>query len=159
MVAIGAAVVGGSNRSLELGAELLRALAPAGDVVAHVHHPPGARHRGQEGVERRHAVRVRRRHGEPLGDVVERALADPPDPGLDGVERRQEEVSPAPGRMAAFGGMGVPGLALAAVPARRRRAEERIDRRALLGRRFRGHEMEIQRRGLARERVWGTVVW
>ncbi len=46
--------------------------------------------RGQQGVEGEHAVDLGRRHGQPLGDVVQRALAHPADAVVHGVQRGQE---------------------------------------------------------------------
>ena len=83
------------------------ALAPAGDVVADVQHPPRARHGGEQRVEGGHAVGVRRRHRQPLADVVQRALADPADARLHRLQRGQQQMAPGARLVAAGGGMRV----------------------------------------------------
>ena len=49
------------------------------DVVAHVRDAGRARLRGDEVVERRHAIRLGRGDFQALCDVVQRPVADPPD--------------------------------------------------------------------------------
>ena len=43
-------------------------------------------------VERRDPVRLRRRHGQALADVIQRAFADPADARLRGMECGQQQV-------------------------------------------------------------------
>ena len=79
-----------SDRPAQGIADPLRARDAAGDVVAHVGHDRWPRLRGIQRVERGDAIGLRRRHGEPLRDVVEGRLADPADSILDGVEGGQQ---------------------------------------------------------------------
>ena len=97
----------GPTARVEVRAQLLRAGQPAGDVVADVGHDRRPRVRREEGVEGRDAVRLGRRDGQPLADVVEGRLADPADPRLDGVEGRQELRASGAGRVAAARGVAV----------------------------------------------------
>ena len=83
-------LAGRPDRPLEVRADRLRAGEPAGDVVADVGDDRRPRLRREQRVERGHAVRLGRRHGQAPRDVVEGRLADPADPRLDGVECRQE---------------------------------------------------------------------
>ena len=63
--------------------------------------------RREQGVERGDAVRLGRRDAEAAADVVERRLADPADPGLDGVECRDQEVSARRAHRARHGRRGL----------------------------------------------------
>ena len=80
---------------------VLGAGQPAGDVVADVGHDRRPRRGREQGVERGDAVGLGRRDGQAPADVVERRLADPAEPGLDRVERRQQQVAARPRRVAA----------------------------------------------------------
>jgi hypothetical protein len=80
-------VVCGPYRPLQLRAQFRRTLAAAPDVITDVQHSAGARHGGEQSVEGHNAVGVGRRNGQPLADVVERALADPAHAGLNRLER------------------------------------------------------------------------
>ena len=96
----------------------------------------------EQGVERGHAEDVRRRDRQPLRYVVERAGADPAGPRVEGVQRGEQLVALGAGGMTAVSGVAVldpvrPG------PRGHRRAEERVDRRALVGGRFGVEETEI----------------
>ena len=110
---------------------------PAGDVVADVGDDRRPRLRRVQRVERRDAVRLGRRDGQPLRDVVERRLADPADPRLDRVEGRQQLVAPGAGRVPAL--RGVP------VGARRRARHRPSPSRAARGRRPRRHARRATR--------------
>ena len=90
-----------SEPRLELIADPLRAQQPAREVVADVGDDRRARRRRQQRVERRDAVRLRGRDGEPLADVVQGAAADPADARGHGLERRQQQVAPCPRVVAA----------------------------------------------------------
>src|SRR5215470_20413112 len=72
----------GAEAALHLLAYPLRAVHPAGEVVADVDDRGGGRAGPEEGVERRHPVRLGRRDREPGADVIERPGADPADPLL-----------------------------------------------------------------------------
>src|SRR4030095_6050352 len=85
--------------ALERRAQRFPTAPTASDVVAYMNHGPRARLGREEMVEGHHAPRFRRRHGEALADVVERAVADPTDAILDGVECRQQKIA-ARGRLA-----------------------------------------------------------
>ena len=54
-----------------------------------------------EVVERGNPVGLSRRNREPVRDVVERTVSDPPDRVLDRMERWEKEVSPCGGRVEA----------------------------------------------------------
>ena len=85
------------ERALEVGAGLLGAGEPAGDVVADVGDGRRARLRREQRVERGDAVRLGGRHGQAPADVVEARLGDLPDPVLQRVQRREQQVAAAPG--------------------------------------------------------------
>ena len=109
----------GPRARVEVRAQLFRAGQPAGDVVADVGHHRRPRVRREERVEGRDAVRLGRRDGQPLADVVEGRRADPADPRLDGVQGRQELRAAGAGRVAAARGVPVDGrIARPADPAR-----------------------------------------
>ena len=91
------------DRASEVLADPLGARQPAGDVVADMGHDRWPRLRRVERVERRDAVGLGGRHGESLRDVVEGRLADPADPVLDRVERRQQLGPSAAQRVPATG--------------------------------------------------------
>ena len=82
--AVGVEIALGAHVLLELRDQLLRAVAAAGQVLAHVDHARRPRLDAEQRIERRHAVDVCRRHRQALGDVVERARADPADVLLHG---------------------------------------------------------------------------
>jgi hypothetical protein len=87
-------------------------------------------------VERRDAVGVGRRDGQPAADIVEATLADPADTRLEGVERRQEHVAPRPGRVPAADRVAFrPDVPGSAGPGTHGRSdlgiEDGVDRRAL----------------------------
>ena len=110
---------GRSEGAGEVRAQPFRAGQPAGDVVADVRHHRRPRVRREEGVEGRDAVRLGRRDGQPLADVVEGRRADPADARLDGVQGRQELRASGAGRVAAARGVPVDGrIARPADPAR-----------------------------------------
>ena len=94
---------GGAELALELGTEPLRSLHPAGDVVADVNHCRGSGLQGEQGVEAGHAEGFRRRHVEASADVSECARRDPSHAGLDRVKRREQQVAPQAGLVAAAG--------------------------------------------------------
>ena len=75
---------------VEVPADGFGAGEPAGDVVADMGDGRRSRRRREERVERRHAVGLGGRHGQALADVVQARLADPADPGLERVERREQ---------------------------------------------------------------------
>ena len=83
---------------LELGDQLVGAVAAAGDVLADVDDPRGPGLDGEHRVERRDAVRVGRRQRQPAAELVEAAGADPADPLLQRPERRQQQMPPRAGR-------------------------------------------------------------
>ena len=127
----------GPTLALELGDEVLRAARDARDVGAHVRDDRRLGLEREQRVERRDAVRLRRRDREPLADVVERAAADP---ARRAPARRAAWAAAggaALGRLAAAerdAGVAFAGLARALPPARRR-AQDGVDRLALGGRR------------------------
>ena len=134
----------GPEPALHLLAHLLRAVHPAGEVVADVDDRGRRRAGAEQGVERRHPVRLGRRDGEPGADVVERPGADPADPFLHRVQHRQQQVPPGPRRVAAERGVPVGRRALPAFPAGLRRPEHRGDGGPLLvGGRRRGPEPQV----------------
>ena len=134
---------GGTERTLQLRAERVAADA-ACEVVADVDHRPRPRFDAEHGVERRDPVRLGRRHGQALADVGQAALADPPDAGLQGVERREQEVALVPGRTApASEPPLVARRAFPADPTGVRRAEELVDGRALLIAGSRRHHVQV----------------
>ncbi len=135
VVAVGSVVRRVACRPLQLLAHFVGALAATRDVIADVEHPLGPGNGGEQCVEGDDAVRVGGRHREPLTDVVERALADPAHGGLHGLERGKQEVPLGPRLVPSARGVGIaPLVALAAVPPRCGRAEQRVYRFALLGR-------------------------
>ena len=72
------------------------------------------------------------RHRQPLADVAERALADPPHPRLHVLEDRQQQVALVAGLVAAVHGAPTDGPRGSAAVLRRRGAvQERVDRRSL----------------------------
>ena len=129
---------------LQLGAQTLRPLDPAGDVVTHVGDGQGARREREEVVERDDSVRLGRGHGQAPADIVEGTRRDPAKPRLNGVERGQQEVAAGSGRVAAQQGR----MALLfhvprpPRPGRSRRSQDGIDG-GLLGRRRIG-AMEVK---------------
>ena len=60
----------GADQLLQLGAEALGPRQAAGHVVAHAGDDRGPRHRRQHLVERGHAVRIGRRHGQAPARVL-----------------------------------------------------------------------------------------
>ena len=88
-------------------------------------------------VERRDAVRVRGRHGQPAADLVQPARADPADPLLQRPERRQQQMPPRARRVTARGRVaGGPGRGARRPPSptpagRARRRAPRVRRRRL----------------------------
>ena len=100
----------------QVRADRLRAGQPAGDVVADVGDDRRPRRRREQRVERGHAVRLGRGDGQPPADVVERRLADPADPRLDGVEGRQQLGAPGARRVPAARGVPVDRASRAAPP-------------------------------------------
>jgi hypothetical protein len=112
---------------LERGDQIVGAEALARDVLADVQH---ARRRGlgrEHHVERRDAVDLGGRNHQALRDVRQRRRADVPDAILHGPQHGQQQVPILAGLVAAFGDAGVgKRVALAAVPARERRAEELV---------------------------------
>ena len=132
---------------LQLGAEALRPLDPAGDVVADVGDGQGTRREREEVVERDDAVRLGGGHGQAPADIVEGTRRDPAEPGLDGVERGQEEVAAGPGRVAAQQGS----MALLfhvprpPRPGGSRRSQDGIDGGSLGRRRIGAMEVKVHR--------------
>ena len=96
-LAVPRGLAGRPERPLEVGAELLGAREPARDVVADMGDGRRPRLRREHGVERRDAVGLGGRHGEPPADVVQARLGDLADPVLERVKRREEQVAAAPG--------------------------------------------------------------
>ena len=72
----------------QVGAQLVGAGEPAREVVADMGDDRRASRGREEGIERRDAVRLGRRDGESLADVVERPGRDPAEARLHGLERR-----------------------------------------------------------------------
>ena len=115
----------------------------------HGRRPAGGCRREQR-VERGDAVRLGRRHAQPPADVGERGLADVPDPRLDRMECRQEQVPVGARLVAAVGDVAVDRrVANAALPAAPGRPDDRredaVDRRALGGGRQRRDHVEVHR--------------
>ena len=111
----------------QVGADRLRAGEPARDVVADVGNDRRPRVRGEEGVERRDAIRLGGSDGESLADVVERRGADPADPRLDAVECRDQQRAAGPRCVAAARRVSVDAtVARAADPTRFRRPEHGV---------------------------------
>ena len=145
----------GAEALLDLRDERLGARAAAGHVVADVDHARRALLGREERVERRHAVDVGRRHGEPLGDVVQPSRADPPGALVQRVQRRQQHVALRAGGMAAVGGVPVVDR-VGARPRRQRRTQEGVDGVAL-HRRGLGVEQPQVHRYLPRPRCWSRL--
>ena len=100
---------------------------PARDVVADVGDDRRPRLCRVQRVERGDAVGLGRWHGQASRDVVQRRLADPADPRLDGVECRQELRSLRPDGVAALGGVPIDRAVTAtADPARLGRPEDGV---------------------------------
>ena len=142
----------------QLIADPLRAQEPAREVVADVGDDRRPRRRRQQGVERGDAVRLGRRDGEPLRHVVQGPAADPADPRRRGFERRQQQVAPCPSVVTAVRDVAVRrGVPRAAVPARPRRSdlrvERRVDRGPLLGRGCGPDDVEVHRAECTRRGV------
>ena len=129
---------------LEGVAHLLGAACLAGDVGADVDDPLRARLGGEQRVERRDAVDVRRRHAEPPADVVERTGADPADPVVHRMQRLEHQVALRARLVAAVGPPMVEGAAVAAVPAAVGRADQPVDGVALVGAGFGVGEGQVQ---------------
>ena len=130
----------------QVPADRLRAGQPAGDVVADVRDERRPRVRGEQGIERRHAIRLGRGHGQPLADVVECRRADPADPRLDGVERRQQLGPARPDRVAAAGSVAVdPRVARPSHPARPGWAQHGVNGSALRRGGERPDDVEVHR--------------
>ena len=129
---------------LELRDQLVRATTLARDVVTDMQDALRAGRRREQRVKRCDSPRIRGRHGETRANVVQRTLADPADTRLHGVQRRQQQVAHGARVVSAERDMGVAdGIADAAVPPRRWRSEECVDRLTLLAGRFGVEEMEI----------------
>lgn len=144
--ALDADAAAGPEAGLDPGAQLRRARRRAREVRTHVQHGRGARLHREHRVEGRDPVRLRRRHGQPAAQVVERALADPADPVVDGVQPRQQQVAafarlPAAARPPEVGGRHL--IARGALPRGLRRTEQPVDRRPLLVRRLAVTEVQI----------------
>ena len=123
---------------LQLFAYAIGAAGQAGDVVAHMDDARRPRLEREQGVEAGHTVGLGGRHAQSAADLVERRLADPADPRLDGVERRQQEVAPIARRMPAPGAVAIETW----LP----RTGDRLDRGTLDGRGQRADDVEIHRR-------------
>ena len=95
---------------------------------------PGGRGRStveNRRVERGDAVDLGRRDVEPLGDVVQPATADPADPVVEGVQRRQQQVPLGPRSRPPRRDVVPPGRDRR--PAPTGGAEHGVDGRALVG--------------------------
>ena len=90
--AVGHRRAGRTKCSLEVGRQAGGAREAARDVVADMRDHQ-QRLRREQGVERGNAVRLCRRYAEAAADIVERRLIRPADPGLNGVECRDQKVS------------------------------------------------------------------
>ncbi len=140
-------LIGGPDGACQVGADVLRAGQPAGDVVADVGDQRWPRSRGEQGVEGRDAVGLGRRDRQALADVVECRRADPADPRLDRVECRQELAASRPDRMPAAGCVPLrPGVTGPTDPARLGWAEHGIHRGALGRRGERADDVQIHQR-------------
>ena len=128
----------GPSVRFQILADAAGAAGEAGDVVAHVDDARWPWLEREQGVEAGHAVGLGGRHAQSAADLVERRLADPADPRLDGVERRQQEVAPIARRVAAPGAV--------AIEAWLARTGDRLDRGPLDGRGQRADDVEIHRR-------------
>ena len=128
----------------QVAADRLRAGQPARDVVTDVGHDRRPRVRREERIERRDAVGLRRGDGESLADVVECRGADPADPRLDGVERRDQQGAAGPRCVAAARRVPVDAaVPRAADPTRLRRAEDGVHGSTLSGGRERPDDVQI----------------
>jgi hypothetical protein len=124
--------VGRANRPLELLGQFGRALAPAGDVVAHMKHARGARRGREQRVERRDAPGVRGRNAESRAHVLEASLADPPDALLERAKRGKQQMPLLAHLAATVRYVGVVCIAsLPALPRRFRNTEQPVDRGTL----------------------------
>ncbi len=123
--------------ALNLRADLLSAVDPAGKVIADVDDRERRRRGAEQRVKRRHPVRLGGRDGEASADVVKRAGADPADLVLYCVQHRQQQVPPGSRGVPAVSGMGVGRRALPAIPAALRRTKDRVDGSTLGIRRWR----------------------
>ncbi len=136
--AIGGRCAGRPQDPLQLRADFPRAAGEAGDVVADVDDSRRPGLEGKQRIEAGHPVGLGGWHAQPTADLVERRLADPADARLDGMERRQEEVTsvtcrmPSPGAVAVEAGLAWPG--------------DRLDRGALDRTGQRADDVEIHRR-------------
>src|SRR2546426_877554 len=83
-----------SQGPLELRDELVRATAPAGDVVADVQDAPRARLHREQPIEGGDTPGIGWRNVQALADVREHAFADPADAGLRRLQGGEEEVTP-----------------------------------------------------------------
>ena len=114
--------------------QLVRAVTATGQVVADVHDPRRAPLEREQRVERRDAVRVGRRHGKSLADIVERAGAEPADTLVNRVQDGEQEVAPGSRAVATVCNLAlVVDLPHTAFPARGGGAEHAVDRRPLGG--------------------------
>jgi hypothetical protein len=134
------------DRPSQVLADPFRPGDPAGDVVADVGDDRGTRLRRIQGIERGDAVGLGGRHREATGDVVEGRLADPADPILDGMERRQQLGASRAQRMAPARGMSVhPRATRPADPTRLRRPQDGVHGGTLRGRGQRPDHVEVHR--------------
>ncbi len=137
----------------QVGAQLVRSGQPTGEVVADVGDDRRPGRGGEQGVERGDAPRLGRWDRQPPRDVVQRRLADPADPRLDGVEDRKQQVAARPGLVAAPVDMTVRArIAWAAAPAALRQAEDGVHGGSLGGRRERPDDVEVHRPECSRGR-------
>ena len=135
------------DRRLERPGDAGRAREPARDVVAHVGDDRRPRRGRREGVERGDAIRLGRRHGEPLRDVVERPAAHPAHAPGRGVERGEQQVPSRAGVVPAMRRVPVErGVPDAAVPAAAR-GPDLADRGRRRSRRARPGSRRGRRRG------------
>ncbi len=130
--------------ALQLLAEPVGSVHLASQVVTDVDYGRAGRAGTEERIERRDAVGLGRRDGEPGADVIERARADPADPLLHGMQHGQQQVPPTPGGVAAKRAVTVGCRAQAAFPSAAGRPENRGDRGLLvLGRCDRGVKPQV----------------
>ncbi len=124
----------GAETLFERRDQLVRAVTATGQVVADVHDPRRPPLEREQRVERRDAVRVGRRHGETLADVVERAGAEPADMLVNRLQDGEQEVAPGSRAVATVRNLAlVVDLPHTAFPARGGGAEHAVDRRPLGG--------------------------
>ena len=148
-------VPAGTDGALELGAQGIAA-QPACQVVAHVDDGLRSRLHAEHRVERGHAVRLGRRDGQALADVVQAALADPSGAGLQRVQGGEQQVALVASRAPAAREPGLDAtVADTTDPARLGRTEERIDGGPLLlggsgGRQVEIHDAPVTRRRASR---------